>query len=180
MIELSQTRQVPPDLLRRLAELDPTATCIYLGWNRWYVGRVRPTNESVRIAQRMLGTYWRMSAKARATRRGVQRYRFALACAQGFRPVAEYTLPDLDGRIIQDFAVSQAKMLRQRTDLMDDLDRATAEEQAARQAELRSESRARDSINYLKQSNFGYAVSSIAKPQHVRSGFVRHSTGSGV
>lgn len=169
---------MPDDILRRLHELDPTATCIYLGWNRWYVGRIRPTQDSTRIAQRMLQTYWGMSAKARASRRGIQRYRFALACQQGFRPVAEYTLPDVDGRVVQDFQVSQYRMLTQRSDLMDDLERATAEDRAAKRAELLDHDRARDLLDYHKQSNFGYAVSSIAKPDHVPSGRIRHTTGA--
>jgi len=124
----------------------------------------------------MLATYWSMGAKARGTKRSIQRYRFALACAQGFRPVAEYTLGELDGRVVQDFQIGQYLMLHQRSDLLDDLERAEADERAAHRLELASELRAKDTLNYVRQSNFGRAVESVRpQTQPVRSGFTRHS-----
>lgn len=174
MIYLSTTREAPSDVVRRLRELDPTADVIYLGWGRWNVGKVRPTSMSVAIAQRMLATYWAMSAKARNTRRGIQRYRFAEACAQGFRPVAEYTMKDLDGRVVKDFQESQYRMLNARTDLLDDWERAEQAEREARRLELIDENRARDTIRYVKTSNFGRAVESVRpQTQPARSGFTK-------
>lgn len=177
LVDLPQSRTAPDDLRRRLRELDRTAELLYLGFGRWSVGRVRPTDESVRIAQRMLRTYWGMKDSARATRRGVQRYRFAEACRQGFRPVAEYTMREPDDRIVKDFQASQYRMLHQRTDLLDEFERSAAEEQAARRKDMRDPDRARDSLNYIRQSNFGRAVSSVGpQVQPERSGWTRHTT----
>lgn len=176
LVELPQARTAPEDIRRRLRELDPTAEIVYLGFGRWSIGRVRPTNESVRIATRMIRTYWSMKDAARASRRGVQRYRFAEACRQGFRPVAEYTMREPDDRIVKEFQASQYRMLNQRTDLLDEFEQVEAEARAERQKDLRDEGRARETLNYVKQSNFGRAVSSVApQVQPERSGWTRHS-----
>src|SRR5690348_15046385 len=107
LIDIPQTRTAPEEIRRRLRLMDSTAEVLYLGWSTWYVGKVRRNAETYRIACRMLSNYWAMSAAKRATPRGVRRYHFALACLQGFRPVAQYTLRDLDGRVVKDFAESR-------------------------------------------------------------------------
>lgn len=161
MIDVPMTREAPHDVVRGLRALDASTEVIYLGFGRWIVGRMRPTRDTTRIAARMLRTYWSMSAKARASKRGVQRYHFALAALQGFRPVHEYTLRDLDGRVVKDFRESQFRMLHQRGDLVSEWEREEAADLEARRALLRDELRAKDVIDYVKTSNFGRATPSV-------------------
>lgn len=176
MLDIQATREAPSDVVRRLRELDPSVEVICLGWNRWIVGRMRPTRDTYRIATRMLATYWKMPAAARAAKRGVQRYRFALAALQGFRPVHEYTLSELDGRVVKDFQESQWRMNHSRSDLVAEWEAAETAERERRRALLRDEHRAADVINYAKTSNFGRATpsvqSSITPP--LPSGRTRH------
>lgn len=161
LVSVPTTREVPAEIRRGLRALDPTAEVIYLGWGKWMVGKVRPTDESVRIAQRMLRNYWRLPAGARATKRSLQRYRFALACQQGFRPVAQYVLRDVDDRLVRDFQVSQWKMRHQSGDLLDEYDRAEALDKEQRREQLRDLHRANDVHRYVTTSNFGRATPSV-------------------
>lgn len=123
----------------------------------------------------MLAQYWRMGTKARTALRSVQRYRFALACLQGFRPVAQYDLRDLDSRVVEDFRVSQWKMLHHRGDFLDQMERAEQDERTANHAKLGDVDAAKDVVNYVTQSHFGPAVPSVlsSKPAPVPSGRTR-------
>lgn len=170
LVQVPQLREAPEDIRRALRQLDPTAEVLYLGWGAWSVGRVRPTDQSVRIGQRMLRNYWAMGAQARASKRGVQRYRFADAAVQGFRPVQEYTQRELDDRVVKDFQQSQWRMQHQRGDLLDEWERAEEQERQDRRAMLGDVDAAKDVVNYVRQTNFGYAVSSVAKPTPQRAG----------
>lgn len=170
LVDVPQTRTAPEAIRASLRALDPTAEVLSLGWGQWVMGRVRPTDESVRIATRMLATYWQMEPRARASKRGVQRYRLAHAGRQGFRPMMQYTLRDLDSRIVRDFQRAQWRMQHEREDLFDAMERAGAEEQAQRRAMLGDLDAAKDVVNYVTHSNFGYAVSSVARPTHTPSG----------
>lgn len=161
MIDIPMTRVAPADVVRRLRELDSTVEVIYLGWGRWIVGKMRPTTHTFRIASRMLATYWHMPAPARATRRGVQRYHFALAALQGFRPVHEYTRRDLDGRIVKDFQESQWRMLHSRGDLVSEWEKEEAADLEQRRALFRDELRAKEVVDYVHTSNFGRATPSV-------------------
>ena len=42
LIDIPETREPSPDLLRRLRELDSRAEVVYVGNGMWYVGRVKP------------------------------------------------------------------------------------------------------------------------------------------
>lgn len=172
LIDIPQTRTAPEEIRRRLRLLDPTTEVLYLGWSTWYVGKVRPTQDTWRIAMRMLARYWAMPAKHRATPRGVRRYHFALACLQGFRPVAQYTLRDLDGRVVREFAESQYHWLHARGDLLEDAWRADDEAREKNRDLFRDEYAAKDVLDYGRTSNFGYAVSSVrsSQPAPVPSG----------
>lgn len=161
LVSIPTTREVPAEIRRGLRALDPTAEVVYLGWGRWVVGRVRPTDDSLRIAQRMLATYWMLPAAARGTKRSVQRYRFALACQQGFRPVAQYVLREPDDRLVREFQESQWRMRHQRGDLLDEYDRAEAEDKAERREQLRDLHRASEVHRYVTTSNFGRATPSV-------------------
>lgn len=178
LVDVSQPRTAPEDIRRRLRALDPTAEVICVSGRRWIVGRVRPTRDAMRIATHMLATYWTMTEKARASVRGVQRYRFALAALQGFRPVAQYDLRDLDDRVVNDFAESQWRMRHTRGDLLEAWDREEEAEKAARRAELGSLDRAKNVVNYVKQSNFGAATPSVqsSRPDVIPSSRTRHVT----
>lgn len=175
LVDIPQTRVAPDGIRRALRELDSTAEVIALSGRRWIVGRVRPTRDSIRIARTMLAQYWQMGQQARSSVRGVARYRFALACLQGFRPVAQYDLSDLDSRVVTDFRVSQWRMRHQSGDLLDQWDREEAQEALERRALLADEHRARETVNYVTRSNFGPAVSSVqsSKPDPVPSGRTR-------
>jgi len=177
VIDVPQEREAPPHLRAALRALDPSVEVIHLGGMSWCVGRVRPTNESVRIAQRMLATYWAMSDRARAHPRSVRRYRLALAALQGFRPIQQYTLRELDDRVVKDFQESAWRMTHTRGDLLDEWEAASAQEREARRAQFRDEDRAREALNYVQQSNFGYAVPSVAssRPAPIASGRTRHA-----
>lgn len=170
LVEVPQLRHAPESVRRGLRSLDPTAEVLYLGWMEWIVGRVRPTNDATRAAHGLLRHYWAMNAQARASKRGVQRYRFALAAAQGFRPVQRYQLRDLDDRIVTDFSESQWRMQHQTGDLLDQWERADEAEREQKRALLGDVHAAKDVVDYVRQSNFGYAVSSVAKPTPQRSG----------
>lgn len=175
LVDVPSTRLAPDDLRRRLREMDTTAEVIHLGGSTWCVGRVRPTRDSTRIASRMLATYWAMGAPARNSLRGKQRYRLALAGLQGFRPVAQYTLREIDDRVVEDFRVSQWRMRHPTGDLLDTWEQEAAQEAIERQSLLGDEHRAREAVNYVTQSNFGAAVSSVqsSKPAPVPSGRTR-------
>jgi len=176
VIDVPQTREAPGDVVRALRALDPSAEVIYLGFGRWIVGKPRPTRDTYRIASRMLRTYWRMPAAAWASKRGVQRYHFALAALQGFRPVHEYRLRDLDSRVVRDFQESQWRMNHQRSDLIDEWEREEASAQEERRALLRDELRAKDVLDYHRTSNFGRATPSVQSsiPPPLPSGRTRH------
>lgn len=161
LVDVPQTRVASDDVRQALRGLDASAEVIYLGFGRWAVGRVRPTRDSIRIATGMLANYWQMSEKARASKRSVQRYRFALACLQGFRPVAQYDLRELDGRVVRDFQVSQWRMLHQRGDLLDQWDAEDDAKRAANLAQFGDIDRAKEAVSYIRTSNFGYATPSV-------------------
>lgn len=161
LVSIPTTREVPADVRRGLRALDPTAEVVYLGFGKWVVGRVRPTDDSMRIARHMLASYWRLPAAARGTKRSLQRYRFALACQQGFRPVAQYVLRDLDGRVVREFQESQWRMTHQRGDLLDEYEQAEAQDKAERREQLRDLHRANDVCRYVSTSNFGRATPSV-------------------
>ena len=161
MIDVSQTREAPHDVVRRLRELDPTACVLYLGWNKWCVGKLRPTDDAVRTGLRMFTNYNQLSARKRGTQRSIQRLRYIQAVIQGFRTVQVYILPDLDGRVVEDFRISQYRWLHTTSDLLEEQWKAEEEERQARQALFRDEYAAKDVCDYAKTSNFGYAVSSV-------------------
>lgn len=174
---MPQAREAPPDVRRRLRELDATAEVIYLGRGRWMVGKVRP-NEHVRArAVRMLDEFHNnVSTGKRLSERGKEKVRFALLALQGFRPVAEYTMPEPDGSVVQDFArsrwlwlhTSDNELWRQ---LEGDMDRPGEE---ARKA-IGDEGLAREAINHAFKLNFGRAsIASTTTP--VGSGRTRHIT----
>lgn len=178
LVDVSQVRTAPDDVRRGLRTLDETAEVIHLGGRSWCVGRVRPTRDSIRIATRMLATYWAMPERLRKSGRGLRRYRFALACLQGFRPVAQYDLRELDGRVVEDFRMSQWRMLNQRGDLLDSWEQEEAQEAAERKAQLGDIHRAKEAVDYIRTSNFGRATPSVQSSviQPVATTRTRHVT----
>lgn len=176
LVDFPQSRECPPDIRRGLRALDPTAEVVYLGPRHWIVGRVRPNQHVRKIAEGMLDDVTRVLS-VRAQNTESRRKRVALACLalQGFRPVQEYRLNDLDGRVVKEFQESQWRMLHTSDN---QLEREwDAEQEAIRERnrrELGDQYRAADAYKTAFTSNFGYGVSSVAKPDHVKSGRVRH------
>lgn len=183
LVDVPQARTAPEHVRRGLRELDPTAEVIHLGAGRWIVGRVRPTVHARRTAERMLETFeTALSNGAKMSPRGREKARFALLALQGFRPVAEYRLRDLDWRVVEDFRVSQWRMLHEDADrLLDAMEAEEEAQRAAARAELADEHRAREAHRFLTTSNFGYATPSVAKPApQPAAGRVRHTIPSTV
>jgi len=177
LVDVAQAREAPEHIRRGLRDLDPTAEVIYLGPMRWLVGRVRPNVHTHRIATGLLDTFTsQLSTGARLSPKGQRKARFALLALQGFRPVEEYRMRDLDWRVVEDFRVSQWRMQHEDPDaLLDAMEADDAAERAARRAELADRDRAKDAQRFLSASNFGYASPTVAKPTHTPSGRVRHS-----
>lgn len=177
LVEVPQAREAPEHIRQGLRDLDPTAEVIYLGPMQWLVGKVRPNVHSRRIAVTLLDTFTsQLSTGQRLSPRGQRRARFALLALQGFRPVEEYRMRDLDWRVVEDFRVSQWKMRHTNPDaLLDDMERAEEARKAAARAEIADEYRAAEAHRFLTTSNFGYASPSVAKPTHATPGRVRHT-----
>lgn len=175
LVDFPQARECPSDVRRALRALDPTAEVVYLGPRQWVVGRVRPNREVRRIAERMLDDATRvLSTKAREASSRRRRVALAVLGLQGFRPVAEYALDDLDGRVVKEFAESQWRMHHTSdAELQHELDAESEQRRAAAHRELTSTERAREAHRTAFTSNFGYGVSSVAKPTPTRSGFTR-------
>lgn len=176
LVQFPEARTVPTDILRELRELDPTCEVVYLGPRQWLVGRVRPNRAARRIAERMMESVT-STLSVSAANATARRARVALAMLglQGFRPVAEYRLNDLDGRVVNEFRESQWRMQHTSdTELERAWDAEQEAKKAAADAERRDQHRAADAYRTAFTSNFGYGVSSIAKPDRVRSGFTRH------
>lgn len=177
LVDVPQVREAPSHIRRGLRDLDATAELLYMGDGRWMVGRVRPNVHTHRIATTMLDTFTRnLSQGQQLSPRGKAKARFALLALQGFRPVAEYRMNQPDWRIVEDFRVSQWRMLHEDPDaLLDDMEaREQAKKDAAR-AEIADEYRAKDAHRFLVTSNFGYASPSVAKPApQPKAGRVRH------
>lgn len=79
-------RIAPPDLVRRLREIDPAADLIYLGEGRWQLGRYKPENSRVRekSARRSVGAYLQ-TPETPARNRQIAFFRHV--AATGFRPM---------------------------------------------------------------------------------------------
>src|SRR5205085_9824076 len=54
LLQHSQPRATPIDVVRGLREVDPTADMYYLGWKKWVLVSVRPNDEHRRAALRMI------------------------------------------------------------------------------------------------------------------------------
>ena len=161
--------------------MDETVEIIHLFRDRWVVGFYRPSGALYADGAKRLRSWALLSARARSTLHGQAKMKLARLRMAGFLPVHRYVINEPDDRIVQDWRWSRWKTQHTSDDAaFRELDAESEAVRIAARKDLADEGRARDSLNYVKQSNFGYAVSSIAKPQHVRSGFVRHSTGSGV
>lgn len=179
LVDFPQAREAPRHVREGLRRLDETAEVVYLGPRHWLVGRVRPNAHVRRIAERMLDDV-RTTLSVRAEAAPSRRARVALALLglQGFRPVAEYRVADLDGRVVREFQESQWRM-HHTTDA--DVERgwdADAEAtRAANHRELASLERAREAHRTAFTSNFGAAVASVrSQATPVRSGFQRVAT----
>jgi hypothetical protein len=185
------TREAPADLVRSLRALDPKLELVYLGWGKWILGRVNPSDESIRIARELLAQYWTLSARARHTIRSIRRYRFGVACLQGFRPIgeyapnhpdgAEYRLVDPDGRIARHFERSRW-LLEHATD--ETIEESFFAEQDAKLAESKKEMgdeyRAKQVLDYGLKDTFSYNPRYKGEAardwDNTRSGWKRHST----
>lgn len=179
LVDLSQTHEAAPDVRRRLREIDSTAEVIYLGWGRFYVGKVRPTTQSVAIAHGMLASLAALPPRHRATARSIQRYRFALACQQGFRPVREYRGAELERCAVRDFEESRYAMLQamHRDELSLAFDEAQAHQRADALAQLRDEARAREALKYGLTLSHSHLLrgENQRTSQPERSGWTRHT-----
>lgn len=170
LVAFPQAREAPVEIRRQLRALDPTAEVIYLGPRQWVVGRVRPNREVVRVATAMLdNTAGVLTTAARNSHSRRLRVALALLALQGFRPVQEYALNDLDGRVVADFERSRFLMLHQ-----SDGERLAELEERTATSELGSLDLAKEAWQSAFTSRFGYGVSSIAKPEHVPTSRTRH------
>ena len=162
LVQFPQAREAPSHVRRGLRDLDPTSEVVYLGPRQWMVGRVRPNVLAYKQAVDMLDNADTMSVRASDTTSRRARVAFALLALQGFRPVEQYTLRDLDSRVVRDFQISQWKMLHIRDmELLDSLDEPEREARELAHRELTSYDRAKDAHRYITTSNFGPAVSSV-------------------
>lgn len=181
LTKVPTTREAPADLVRSLRALDPQLELVYLGWCKWILGRVRATDESVRIANEMLRNYWAMPPRARHTIRGIRRYRFAIACLQGFRPIAEYMLNDPDSRIVHDFERSRWLLERATDRTIEEsffADQDAKLDEAKR--EMGDEYRAKQVLDYGLKDTFSYNPRYKGEAARdwdtTRSGWKRHTT----
>ena len=179
LIEVPTIREAPADLVRGLRLLDQQLELIYLGWCKWILGRVRPTDDSVRIANEMLRNYWALPPRARHTIRGIRRYRFAIACLQGFRPIAEYMLTEPDSRIARDFERSRWLLDHATDESVEESFFADQEEKLAEsKKEMGDEYRAKQVLDYGLKDTFSYnpRYKGVAAQDwdNVRTGWTRH------
>lgn len=175
LVEFPQARIAPSAIRQALRALDETAEVVYLGPRHWMVGRVRPNAEVRAIAEAMLrdaSTVLGVRAANASSRRA--RVALALLGLQGFRPVAEYRTNDLDDRVVRDFQVSQWRMRHTSDDqLFREIDQPDEARKEAARAEMQDRHRAGDAYRTAFHSNFGYAVSSVAKPERRSSARTR-------
>lgn len=100
-VDVPVLRETPPDLLRRLRELDARAECVYLGTGRWWVGRVKP-NSPRRADGRQLALRV-MEGDGFGGNRMAER-RQGLLMAQGFGLCVDVTVFGIpDGRLVRGF-----------------------------------------------------------------------------
>jgi hypothetical protein len=198
LLQHSQPRSTPIDVVRGLREVDPTADMYYLGWKKWVLVSVRPNDDHRRAALRMiLGSpatpagparpglrmllwKWETDPKFRqnpgAFRQLLQKYEMALLMAQGARPIAEYVIQgEPTSAIVDDFRRMDWMYRNISDDQLDRMLNAPYEQgREAARADIRDEARARDAWRYMHTLNIAPGISLTPKDR-VRSGFTRHS-----
>jgi hypothetical protein len=121
-----------------------------------------------------------MDARARSTRRSVARYRFSVACIQGFRPIAEYTLRELDSRVLNDFERSRWALNRATDQSVEESFFADQDAKLAEsKKEMGDEYRAKQVLDYGLKDTFSYnpRYKGVAAQDwdNSRSGWKRHN-----
>jgi len=177
LVDVPQLRTAPEDIRRRLREIDPTVEVIYLGRGRWIVGKVRP-NQHVRArAIRMLDEFHRnLQNKKKLSERGKEKVLFALLALQGFRPVADYTMPEPDGTVVKDFERSRFLWLHtSENELWRQLDGEMDRPGEEARKVLGDPSLAREALSRAFKLNFGRA-SQAPEVTPLASGPTRHIT----
>lgn len=93
MIDHPFSREAPPELVRRLRDVDPTLRILYWGQGRWRVGRVRPTIERTVAGTRMLRDLFSYALQGRVDEEHWYRnLRWSHLIREGFAPLAEYRI----------------------------------------------------------------------------------------
>src|SRR6185312_4647087 len=106
LADLPTGRQAPPEIVRALKEVDPTAELVYMGDRRWDLLRLRPKNDArAKVAFGMLMNAYRACEKGRLAEAGWYRaLRFARLLRQGYIVFGRYQLErDPDARIVHEF-----------------------------------------------------------------------------
>lgn len=176
LLDFPQARRVSPDILRRLREIDETATVVHLGGPTWLVGKVRPNAASRQAAITMLDSWSdAVLAGKRMSATGKARVQFALLALRGFRPVQMYHIAggEPDARIINEFRESRWRWLHTSdNELFQHMDNLQDEQKARNEALLTDEGLARDAWRYAFTRSHAPGVSNTPKDR-VRSGFTR-------
>lgn len=174
LLDFPQARRVSPDILRRLREIDETATVVHLGGPTWIVGKVRP-NDAVRADAINMLDRWSAAliSGKRMSAQGRSRVAFALLALRGFRPVQMYQIThgEPDARIITDFRRSRWEWLHTSdNELFQRMDDHESDQKARNEALLSDPHAAKDAWQYAFTRS--HAVTRRDNDR-VRSGYTR-------
>lgn len=177
LVDVPQARYAPEDTRRRLRELDPTAECVYLGRGRWMVGKVRPNALVRQRAVNMLAKMdLELSQGKKLSEKGKEKARFALLALQGFRPVAEYHMPEPDGSVIRDFEQSRWLWLHEsENETWRQLERTEGDEEDRRRRILGDEGLAREAWSRMFTTQMAHNGAFRPSETPVPSGRTRHT-----
>ena len=106
LTDLPTGRTAPPEIVRALKEVDPTAELVYMGDRRWDLLRLRPKNDArAKVAFGMLMNAYRACEKGHLAEAGWYRaLRFARLLRQGYIVFGRYHLDrDPDAKIVREF-----------------------------------------------------------------------------
>lgn len=168
-VDVPQARVAPRSVVERLRAINPDAVVVHLRQNLWQYGFYRPSEALYHDGARKFAR-WQYLPRARIKAKA------ALIRMAGVVPSTVFTFDELDGRIVH--AVSQHRWALHHTtdaELFASIDRADALRAERARLDMADVGRGRDAYSTAFHSNFGYAVSSVAKPDTVKAGRVRHA-----
>lgn len=173
-VDVPQARVAPRSVVAQLRAINPDAVLVHLRQNLWQYGFYRPSEALYHDGAKKYAR-WHQVPKA------TMKAKHALIRMAGVVPSEIFTFDELDGRIVN--AVARSRWSLHHTsdnELFQQIDTADADKKAAHEAEMRDVGRGRDAFSTAFHSNFGYAVKSVAKPDTVKAGRVRHAIPSTV